>query len=429
VRIDRLVIADGDRHFTLPLHPRLTVVAGVGQLEREALASELIGSLGRGRPQVHLEMTDDAGRRLALYRPSRGATRVIDVETATDASPEFRGDDGAVNLWSTYGIDQRRGSRLLRLTASEIANASHSDAVVKHLASLDQAELWSLATAVRVTDEQLQLHAEDGAVPTDAKLIELVERRHSELDRATAEARDTLRHLQTIAVLGMVLALVALLVRPMVAAPGALVALLALAASMQVRRRSIRAQAAAQDALDEAGADSYLSFHLRRVSGILAEDETRRRLLELARDAREAAARWAALVGDVSLDWALEHQEEIRAAAGIRSELQRLETLSGAATTVAQERTTDLAHALVARLATLRHLGADGESFPLVLDEPFTGITTAMKPALLELLLRSAGAPQLVFLTDDDEIASWARVEMLTGELTVLEPRATPIHA
>jgi hypothetical protein len=429
VRIDRLVIGDGDRHFTLQLHRRLTVVAGVGRLEREALASELIAALGQGRPQVHLEMTDDGGRRIALYRPRRGATRVIDVGSATDVSQQFRGEDGAVNLWATYDIDPMHGSRLLRLTASEIANATHSDAIVKHLAGLDQAELWSLATAVRVTDEQLQLHAGGGAVPTDAKLIELVERRHSELDAATAEARDTLRHLLTIAVLATALALVALFVRPVVAAPGALVALLALAAAWQMHRRSIRALAAAQDALDEAGADSYLSFHLQRVSGMLAEDETRRRLLELARDAREAAARWAALVGDVSLDWALEHQEEIRAAAGIRSELQRLETLSGATAEVAEERTTDLAHALVARLAMLRHLGAGDESFPLVLDEPFTGITTAMKPALLELLLRSAGAPQLVFLTDDDEIASWARVEMLTGELTVLEPRAAPIHA
>ena len=45
-----------------------------------------------------------------------------------------------------------------------------------------------------------------------------------------------------------------------------------------------------------------------------------------------------------------------------------------------------------------------------------------MKPALLELLRRTAGTPQVILLTDDEDVASWARLEALTGELTVLEP-------
>jgi hypothetical protein len=41
---------------------------------------------------------------------------------------------------------------------------------------------------------------------------------------------------------------------------------------------------------------------------------------------------------------------------------------------------------------------------------------------LLELLGRSAGDPQIVFLTEDDDVASWARLEALTGELALIEP-------
>lgn len=45
-----------------------------------------------------------------------------------------------------------------------------------------------------------------------------------------------------------------------------------------------------------------------------------------------------------------------------------------------------------------------------------------MKPFLLELLGRSAGEPQIVFLTGDEDVASWARLEALTGEVALIEP-------
>jgi hypothetical protein len=45
-----------------------------------------------------------------------------------------------------------------------------------------------------------------------------------------------------------------------------------------------------------------------------------------------------------------------------------------------------------------------------------------MKPRLLELLGRSAGEPQIVFLTDDPDVAAWARLEALTGEVSLIEP-------
>ena len=44
MRFERLVIEAGDNIFNLDFHNRLTVISGVGRLEREGLISELIGS-------------------------------------------------------------------------------------------------------------------------------------------------------------------------------------------------------------------------------------------------------------------------------------------------------------------------------------------------------------------------------------------------
>ncbi len=101
---------------------------------------------------------------------------------------------------------------------------------------------------------------------------------------------------------------------------------------------------------------------------------------------------------------------------------------SHAAPEADDDRTTDLAHVLVTRLSELRRLGVAGESFPLVLDDPFIDLEPAMKPALLELLGHTAGSPQLIFLTNDEDVASWARLEALTGALAIVEaqPDAAP---
>jgi uncharacterized protein YhaN len=77
----------------------------------------------------------------------------------------------------------------------------------------------------------------------------------------------------------------------------------------------------------------------------------------------------------------------------------------------------------VARLVELRNLGSSGESFPLVLDDPFIDVDRSTKPALLELLNHTDNAPQMIFLTEDEDVASWARLEALTGVLSIVEPQ------
>ena len=53
---------------------------------------------------------------------------------------------------------------------------------------------------------------------------------------------------------------------------------------------------------------------------------------------------------------------------------------------------------LIGRLAQLRKVGPQGESFPLILDDPFIELDTTVKPSLLELLGRPQDLP-LAFTT------------------------------
>ena len=97
-------------------------------------------------------------------------------------------------------------------------------------------------------------------------------------------------------------------------------------------------------------------------------------------------------------------------------------SLSNAEPDPDDENVARLTRAIVCRLGAVRVLGRGQEGFPLVLDEPFADVEAATKPMLLELLSRTAGSPQIVLLTDDEAVASWARLEALSGELAILEP-------
>src|SRR5688572_15256339 len=78
MRVERLVVEAGDNTFTLDLHPRLTVVAGMGRIERESLVGELLGALSGHRTGLHLEVEERSGRHLAVFRPTVGRQRIVD---------------------------------------------------------------------------------------------------------------------------------------------------------------------------------------------------------------------------------------------------------------------------------------------------------------------------------------------------------------
>jgi uncharacterized protein YhaN len=80
---------------------------------------------------------------------------------------------------------------------------------------------------------------------------------------------------------------------------------------------------------------------------------------------------------------------------------------------------------VITRLAELRTVGGTSESFPALLDEPFSNLDSGMLPSLLEVMVRSSEHQQIVLLTESDAVASWARVEAMTGAIGIIEPTPT----
>lgn len=424
VHFERLVIEAGDSTFTLDLHPRLTVIAGVGRLEREGLVSELVGALSASRPGVHLELEEDSGRHLAVFRPHGARHRVVDVEQGLDISSHFATADGSIDLLARAGLDPRSAKRHLRLSASDLSTSSQSDQLIRDLAAVDQAALWAAADHVTICDEQLQAEADaTGSTPEDAAVVEEIESRHATFLRAQ-EAHDRVRRLSfftaAFATLGAIP--LSILEGPTLALPFVLFAAVATGISMLYWRRMENARAKENDVLEQAGATSYLGFHLQRVNGLLATDQNRRRLMEAAEAYREALAGWEQVAGPVQVQFAVDHHEEIMAAARMRRDVGAAALATPA---IDNDLTSGMAHALIGRLAQLRAVGPRKESFPLVLDDPFVELDTSVKPSLLELLGRAAAHQQIIYLTEDEDVASWAKIEALTGDLAILEPSAS----
>lgn len=429
MRFTRLVIEADRSTVSLGLHPRLTVVAGVDERVRAGLTDELIGGLGSNRAGVHLELVDGAQRHLAVFRPTGGAHRVIEVDTGRDVSDEFRSPDGRIDLLGLHGLDARRARQLLHLDRSGLQADTHRDEIVNRLAELDQTELWSTAARVRITDDELRA-LNDGIDLTseDAELVARVEKRHQTLE-AVVEQHLRLRRLTAlVSVASLAAALPVTLVRPTLAMPILAIGMVTILLTFLYRARVETAQRSERSALADAGADSYLSYVVARVDGMFTGTEQRRRLVAVADDHRSAAVRWTRLAGDVSVEWALEHHDEIEGTARLRRQLRSLTQVSSTAPELDEE-TADIAHAVMAHLNRLRHLGRDGESFPLILDDPFVDVPSSTKLSLLELLARAAGTPQVILLTDQEDVASWARLEALTGEVALVEPHAEPRDA
>lgn len=415
-----MVIEAGRHTIALDLHPRMTVITGVGDIERESLAGEFLGALGHSRPGVHVEVTTDEGRHLAVFRPTNGQARLVDVERAADVTPPEV--DGGVDLYAAHGLDLATARRALKVTPADLATQARADVVMARLADLDQTALWAAAARVRVTDETLQAESTaTGTAPEDAELIDRIEARHARVE-GTLEAMSRSRRLaRVVTTIGLLSTIPVAVLAPLMTLPIVGITMACLATAFLLQARVDRAQRAEQEALDAAGAESYLGFQVSRVDGLVTTDQARRRLLEAAAEHRTAAAHWFQLAGDTSVDWALEHHAEISTAARLRADVRSLGVMSSSAPGDG-DLASDLAHALLGRMARARTLGDLGETFPLIVDEVFRKLDPGLKVPLLELLARSAGSPQVILLTADEEVASWARLEALTGTLSVLEP-------
>lgn len=418
----RLVIEQGTTTFSLSFHPRLTVVAGVDGGARKGLVAELIGGLSSTRTGVNLELVDDRGRRLAVLRPAQGGHRVIDVSSGTDVSEEFRATDGRLDVLGRYGIDARTARDRLHLDRDMLARDAKHDEAVQRLSELDQTELWSTAARVRITEDEMQAITDDTrASAEDAEVVARIERHHQGLEEAIEQHRRLRRDASMVCAASLLAALPVALVRPGMAVPILVIGMATILLAFMLRARVEAVQKMEQSALADAGVDSYLGYVVGRVDQLMDDTEARRRRLAVAEDHRAAAARWIGLVGDVSVEWALAHHDEIETAARLRRELAALSQVSTTAPEI-DDHASALAQALISHLGHLRTLGSGGESLPLILDDPFLDVAPSTKLTLMELLARTAGSPQVILLTDQDEVASWARLEALTGEVALVEP-------
>ena len=424
----RLVIEADQATVSLALHPRLTVVAGVDKRVRAELADELIGALTSARSGVHLEMATDSGRHLAVFRPKGGAHRVIEIDHGTDVSDEFRLADGRIDVLAHHGINTARARQLLHLDRSKFAADAQRDEIVTRLAALDQTALWSSGARLRISEDELK-SLDDGIELSieDAELVSRIERRHQSLEEAIARHVTMRRHTAMVSATSLLAALPVMLVDPAMAIPILAIGLITILLTFLYRARAEVAQRSESSALADAGAESYLGFVVQRVDGMFTGSEQRRRLLAVAEDHRTASVGWTRLAGDVSVEWAMSHHDEITATARLGRQLRSLGQVSSTAPEL-DEKTSDVAQALLTHLTRLRDIGTHGESFPLILDDPFTDVAPSTRLSLLDLLLNGAGPPQVILLTNTEDVAGWARLESLTGEVALAEPQTDTIH-
>ncbi len=423
MRFERLVIEADENTFSLDFHPRLTVISGVGRLEREGLISELVGSLSSSRPGVHAEVVADNGNRFAIFRPHGARARVIDVEAAADVSKRFADDTGNIDLLGVAGLDARSARRSLRLSSSDLTTSTHHEQIIHRLASFDGATLWQLADRVTETQQALDdAAAASGSAPEDAAVVARIEEQHQRFEDAQARA-ERFRKISFIA--GALSALCAVPTAMFVSRAAAMAWIILAAAitalSFIQNQRMERARKSEGEALALAGAESYLGFHLQRVNGLLDSEQARRHLMETGVEHERAMSAWFGAAGEIVPEWAYEHRIEIETASRRLSDVSAI-SYGPLPIDTDDEQITRLAHALMTRIEGVRSIGPAGESLPLVLDDSLNGLESSLKAPLLEMLVRSSGQQQIVFLTEDTDVADWARLEAMTGDLSILEP-------
>ena len=153
------------------------------------------------------------------------------------------------------------------------------------------------------------------------------------------------------------------------------------------------------------GVTSYLTFQIHRVNGLLGNDQARRLMMRAAEEHRAALAEWRVLVGEVPARLG-------RASTGARSASRPRRTAARSGPTRpmesvphSEDNRAELAHSLLQRLQQLKSLGAGGESFPLLLDDALADVDPAAKPTLLELLMKASANQQVIYLTEDADVA------------------------
>ncbi|MFN0088985.1 MAG: hypothetical protein ACKVWR_01745 [Acidimicrobiales bacterium] len=414
MKLERLAIEAEDRTVVAwDLHPKLTVVTGLARPARQSVASWFIESLRTSLCGVHLELQLDTGEHLAAFRPYGGGQVVVDVDHGADVSAAFRTPSGAVDLLRRPELSPERLAQAMWVEARALAVTVPTDHWIVGLASRSGDELFRAAEAAAAAEDELDAAAQDPDLPRDAQRyaavgvdLERAQRNHDRVRVATLVAGVTLP----------IGAVVGLSTIGTAGALGLIGGSLALATGCLAYERKLArlvAGAAASGGGDPASAQA--------------------RLVAAAEASRATHEQWTLLAGpEIPPRWALDHRDQIAAAAAVLGATLRIETLGArpedGAQSGASPATARMAAALVSRLAAARANAGGGETLPLFIDDPLGELEPTAKASVLELLGRLAAHQQIVLLTADEDIASWARIEALTGELALLEcgPSAEP---
>lgn len=421
MRLERLVIDSGLHTLTTEFHRGCTVIGGLDGSARQAFAGEIIASLAGARPGVHLEL-ESRGRELTVFRPTHGRHRVVDTGVVADVTDEHLGPDGSIDLFTRLGVDRALARQTMRLTGDDLEARAPTHAVVTQLAAADQDRLWDAADRLQTTQCAVEaIAATSGTSVEDFPSSRPVEEEHARLVDAT-RSHDRIRLISfTIAGLSALAGLALLATRGAAGARFLVLALVGAIVGLHYLRRMRDATRAEREVLSAAGSGDYASFHLERIGLLLDGDEERRQFMQAASDHRHATDEWADLAGDIPVETAQHHRTQICASAELRSGVGSLQHLSGA-DAVPESVTDALAQAILTRIDAVRALTSGDETVPVVVDDPFEGMDPAIKPMLLELLVAASGSPQMILLTEDEDVTSWARIEEMTGRVAVVEP-------
>ena len=228
--------------------------------------------------------------------------------------------------------------RLRALAASRLPEPSSP--LVVELARMDQDRLWATGRALVETAATLeQVTVSLGGQPADSvraepAVADEIEHWHDEVLRAESLVERARRPGLAGATAGVLAAVGAVALLPLVA-PVGLVGAAVATTTMLIRpkRRLTKAEDRERRALEQAGALTYLAFHLRRVDAVLDPD-ARERLELAALEHRMALGRWHEVAGDIDPLVAAALEAEVRAYG------ESLAGLGGAADEIEQLRTT-----------------------------------------------------------------------------------------
>ena len=277
-----MVLESDGRAFRLDLHQRFTVIGGLEPPERRSLVQALVAAMGTGRPGLHLEIATDDGRQLAVFRPPGQPAVVVDVDEAADVTTTFAGPGGRPDLAASCGVARGEEASRLVLGPADLESRSSVEQRIGALARVDQARLWEVAE--KVTERERELAELGGeAEDLEPELVAAVDAHHRAFETAQAEQQRRQRVWLLFGANAALLALpVAVLLGWWLAVP-----LLVLAGGMTAwSARQWRAVETARrderEALEAAGAESFMAFQLARVERVLGTEGHRRRLADAA---------------------------------------------------------------------------------------------------------------------------------------------------